>query len=133
MPTTLDRKESFRVLLVDDSDVDREIAARYLRNAWPFEGGMELESARNGLEAMQKVRATEYVLIVLDWRMPRLSGSEFLRELRRDRNATPVVVLSGLQRQELDLEIESLGASFLNKDELSAAALRQAISNSAHH
>lgn len=131
MSAAASKQESFRVLLVDDSDVDREIAARYLRSAWPFEGHIELDAARNGMEALQKVNAADYLLILLDWRMPRLGGCEFLQQLRRERKTMPVVVLTGLQRHELELAIEPLGASFLNKDELSPTSLRQAITTSA--
>jgi two-component system chemotaxis response regulator CheB len=124
-------EDAFRILLVDDSDVDREIAARHLRNAWPFEGGMAVHTARDGREAWALTQAADYVLILLDWRMTGGNGAEFLQNLRRQKITTPVVVLTGLQRDEVNLNLPELGAVFLSKDELTVSALREAISATA--
>lgn len=120
--------EQFRVLLVDDCDTDREIAARYLRKAWPFELQIALDSVASGEEALAKAARQAYTLILLDWRMPRLTGGDVLRALRANRVQTPVVVLTSLPRQDVRAELEQFGAAFLNKDDLSPTTLRQAIS-----
>jgi CheY-like chemotaxis protein len=120
--------DEFRVLLVDDSDTDREIVARYLRKAWPFELEMVLDAAMDGEEALAKAQHNTYTLILLDWRMPCLTGGEVLRTLRHRRVRTPIVVLTSLPRHEIPLDLEPLGAVFLNKDDLSPSTLRHAIS-----
>ncbi|MEM9488664.1 MAG: response regulator, partial [Myxococcota bacterium] len=76
------------VLLVEDNEVDVEAvrrAFRKLRIANP------IQVARDGLEALDRLRGQgEYetvprpYLILLDLNLPRMSGIEFLRELRRD-------------------------------------------------
>ena len=121
-------RDEFRVLLADDSDTDREIVGRYLRKAWPFELRMVLDAAVDGEDALAKAQRNTYTLILLDWRMPRLTGGDVLQALRRRRVQTPIVVLTSLPRQEISLELEPLGAVFLNKDELSPSTLRHAIS-----
>ena len=120
--------EAFHVLLVDDSDTDREIAARYLKKAWPFEVQLVFDTAVGGAEALEKLRDNVYTLILLDWHMPRLSGGDVLRAMRKSQVQTPVVVLSSLQQREIPDKLEPLGAVYLSKDNLSPSSLREAIS-----
>jgi CheY-like chemotaxis protein len=129
--STLERQEAFRILLVDDSSIDCEIAAHHLRSAWPCELNLVVETACDGSEALAKTQGTRYMLILLDWRMPKAGGGEFLRTLRNNNDSTPVVVLTGLEAGELEYDLKSLGAVFLSKDGLSPAALRTAINATA--
>jgi len=76
------------ILLIDDDDVAAEAVVRGLRKhkiAYP------IVVAEDGLEALQILRgthATEQIakpyLALLDLNMPRMSGIEFLQELRTD-------------------------------------------------
>jgi two-component system chemotaxis response regulator CheY len=50
--------------------------------------GFALEQAINGIEAMEKVLARPFDLVIVDINMPRMDGLSFLRALRR---ATPEV------------------------------------------
>ncbi len=76
------------ILMVDDDDVDIRAMQRSFRKA-----GIDhpLAAARDGVEALEvlrgangKDRLPRPCLILLDLNMPRMSGFEFLRELRRD-------------------------------------------------
>jgi CheY-like chemotaxis protein len=85
------------VLLVDDDDVDvmnvrRAFARGKLENPlfYAEDGVVALEMLRDGSVPRERR------LVLLDLNMPRMSGIEFLRELRADPelSATPVVVLT---------------------------------------
>ena len=117
----------FRVLVVDDNEADRRLAAMHLGAIWPFERDLEVDYAVNGGEALQKIRQQQFALIVLDWKMPRLGGGEVLRTIRQGGTRVPVVVLSGADREFIDDDIESLGASYLNKNQLTADSFLKAI------
>ena len=123
-------KSGFRVLVIDDSEIDREITSRHLDKAWPFERELVLDYAADGDEALQKTRSARYALFVLDWKLPLTSGGEVLRNLRQLGVNAPVVIVSGLQRHQILDDIESLGAAFLNKDEMNAVTLHDAIADS---
>ena len=67
-----------RILVVDDSSLVR----LYYRDALE-KGGFEVEHAINGIEAMEKVLAQAFDLLIVDVNMPRMDGFSFLRALRR--------------------------------------------------
>jgi CheY-like chemotaxis protein len=127
---TPSESRSFRVLIIDDNEVDREIIVRNLGQAWPFERGMAVECASDGEEALEKIRTERFALIVLDWRLPLVGGAEVLRAIRLNGVCIPVVVISGMQREHISEDIESFGAAFLNKDEMNYNTLHDAIATS---
>lgn len=78
-----------RILVVEDD--------RTLRQALTFNltrEGYEVLGAGDGEAALGTARAQSLDLILLDVMLPGLSGIEVLRTLRREGNATPVIVLS---------------------------------------
>jgi len=66
-----------KVLVVDDEDRIRNLVSKYLR-AEDF----EVNEAKNGVEALRKIRSAEPDLVILDVRMPDKDGLETLREIR---------------------------------------------------
>ena len=123
--------QSFRVLVIDDNETDREIIIRNMRRAWPFEYELAWESAADGNEAMTKLAKGSFSMIVLGWQPPKLRGMDVLRKLRASRVNIPVIVVAGLDRGEIADDLESLGAAFLNKEGVNPTALRDAVAASA--
>ncbi len=95
------------ILLVEDDDVDvmnvkRAFAKNHIANP--------LFVAGDGVEALELLRSEkipkERRIVLLDLNMPRMSGIEFLRELRRDaelKSATVVVLTtSNAERDKID-------------------------------
>jgi len=79
-----------RILLVDD-DPDILESTQYLVEA----EGYEVETARNGREALEKLTARKPDVILLDLMMPVMDGWQFVEELRKSPSASvPVIVLS---------------------------------------
>ena len=117
----------FNVLVVDDNQTDLDLATIYLSKAWPFDADMAIDTARDGLEALEKMRGKQFCLILLDWCMTKGGNGQVLRDLRRNGVYIPVVVLSGLGRDELPDYLEAEGAAYLNKQDLDASTLRCAI------
>ena len=99
-----------RVLIVDDSSLVR----LYYRNALE-KAGFEVEQAINGIEAMEKVLAQSFDLLIVDVNMPRMDGLSFLRTLRRgaaEVAALPSLVIS-TEAGEQDFEDARVaGANF---------------------
>jgi two-component system response regulator len=94
--------EAVEILLVEDSDADAELITRALRKANVVN---RLVRVRDGVEALEFVYrsgafkergAGQPRLILLDLKMPRMSGIDVLRRLKSDdaSKAIPVVVLT---------------------------------------
>ena len=115
------------VLVIDDNEGDRRLAALQLGAVWPFDRDLKVECAADGETALEMIHTGQFKLIVLDWNLPDISGAEILRMLYRHRVAAPVIVLSGLHRADLHEDIESFGATFLNKDEMTPMTLSKAV------
>lgn len=79
-----------QVLLVEDDPIVRQAYSKVLRR-----GGLETETAADGVEALEKLRTGGFDAIVSDINMPRLSGIEFLRAIRELSLDVPVVLVTG--------------------------------------
>jgi len=81
-------------LVVDDSMLIRHTVCRFLE-----ERGFAVESATNPLEALEILKSVLPTLIITDMQMPKMSGSEFITELKSkpETAAIPVVILAGRQ------------------------------------
>jgi CheY-like chemotaxis protein len=102
-----------RILVVDDEPDIREL----LRVVLGAEG-WEVEEASSGLEAIDWLPHNEVDFVVLDQRMPSLSGVDTARHLVESGFTTPMVLYSAyLDRTDL-AECASLGLTTVNKLDL---------------
>lgn len=69
-----------KVLVVDDDDSIRMMVERVLRREH-----FEVESARDGYEAIEKLARSDYATILLDLMMPRVDGHGVLRFLETEK------------------------------------------------
>ena len=67
--------------------------------------------ARNGIEALEKTRQCQPDFLLLDICMPRLSGIQFLEELRKINKDCPVIVISGFNEFAYAKQAMKLGVS----------------------
>jgi signal transduction histidine kinase/CheY-like chemotaxis protein len=86
------RLEGLRLLVADDEDAVRRSWTRYFTRL-----GARVDAACDGAEALDRIRSEDYDAVVLDLKMPRLSGWEVLQAARIERPAVAsrVVVVSG--------------------------------------
>nr|AYM53897.1 response regulator [Corallococcus coralloides] len=81
-----------RVLVVDDYEDNRELYSMYLEMQ-----GFEVQTAENGAEALERARASNPDVILMDLSLPVMSGWDAIRELKADprTGAIPVIALTG--------------------------------------
>ena len=102
------KKRTVRILVVDDSDTTRQIEKSILESA-----GFVVDTAFDGLDALEKAKAKQYDLILSDRDMPRMTGLVLLDNLRRmeQYKDSPVVIVMGDQSAKAVKEFEQLRAS----------------------
>ncbi len=79
-----------RVLVAEDDDTLGAVLAQGLRSR-----GYVVDLVADGESALSYARCYEYAVAVLDWLMPRVSGIDVVRQLRRTGARTPVLMISG--------------------------------------
>jgi DNA-binding response OmpR family regulator len=80
--------DAVRVLVVDDEPMVREVLARYLEN-----DGFIVDTAGDGIEALERFNLNRPDLVLLDLMLPRLDGFEVFRSMREG-TSVPVIMLT---------------------------------------
>ena len=101
-------KHPIRIVLADDHPTFRE----GVKSAIELVDDIILVGeACNGKIAIELVERFTPDILLLDMQMPELSGVEVLKELRRQKHKTKILVLSAFQDEEYVFEILDIGAS----------------------
>jgi len=96
-----------RILVVDDNESNRSLLARRLRRQ-----GYTVSLAENGRQALEKLQARPFDLLLLDILMPELNGVEVLKRIKTNpaTQNVPVIMLSALDELEAVTQCIGLGA-----------------------
>ena len=105
-PTAGWRIPASRVLVVDDGAENRELVTLVLT-----EQGLWIEEAQNGQEALDKVAATGFDLILMDMNMPVMDGYTAVKALRARGVATPIVAFSANAMKGYEEEVLAAGCN----------------------
>lgn len=101
-----------RILVVDDEPGNRFMARLLLE-----EEGFEVDEAADGYEALAACAACAFDLVVLDQRMPGLTGVEVAIKLRAEGWATPLVLYSAYVADAIEVvaQADDLGLRLVDK------------------
>jgi CheY-like chemotaxis protein len=104
-----------KILLVEDSKFLRLATERALARA-----GYEVSGAGDGEEALRLAKESSPDLILLDMLLPKMSGLDVLKALKKDAStrAIPVVVISGMTQKNAGRLQDDGAAGFLEKSTL---------------
>ncbi|HKP98348.1 MAG TPA: response regulator [Fibrobacteria bacterium] len=103
-----------RILIVDDSVSMRRVERSMLTDM----GFSDIKEAADGSEALKMVSSGKFDLILLDWKMPVLSGLDTLKRLKAspDFKSIPVVMVTSESNKTKILEaIQSGAANYIIK------------------
>ena len=102
-----------RILLVEDTDILRQLLGRMLKRH-----GFEVCEASDGLAALGCLADFHPELVLTNMRMPRLDGLGLIRRLRAmpEMDAVPVLAMTAVASFEDEVEARRAGAAeFLDK------------------
>lgn len=102
---------SSKVLIIDDNADFAESIADVLGM-----DGYKPEIAPNGKEALKKIWLNNYDLVLLDINMPEMSGKGFIQKLNQNKYSMPIIMVSGMDINEIKNYFYEQGAiSYLKK------------------
>jgi PAS domain S-box-containing protein len=96
-----------KVLYLDD-DVDFIETSELM--LLDLNSNLQIESCTSVDEALHKVSANRYDVIISDYEMPNKNGLDFLKTLREEHNHTPFILFTGKGREEVAIQALNLGA-----------------------
>lgn len=130
---------SFKVLIVDDAGLIRDLIRKALRTQFP---NWQISEEINGLKARQVLKKTDFDLILCDWEMPEMSGSELLSWFRSEHGGTTpfIMVTSRGDKAHVVEAIQSGVSNYLVKpfnnqqliDKISTTLTKQGIKMDQH-
>ena len=97
---------SRRALIVEDDPAIRKLVGKLL-----LRGGIEIDAAHDGKQAIEKIRKGGYSVLVLDLMVPEVNGFEIIEYIKVNRIELPVAVVSAVSQQmltRLDLDVVKL-------------------------
>ncbi|QSX31754.1 PAS domain S-box protein [Shewanella cyperi] len=115
--------EGMKLLVVDDNGTARDIMRTTLESM-----GFKVDSARSGIEAVDKCSREQYRIALIDWKMPELDGVETAARIKALPGEPPLLLMvSAHANADFIGEIEQLGLSGYITKPVSASRLLDAI------
>jgi CheY-like chemotaxis protein len=99
-------QNKLKVLLVDDESAIISVLMRKLED-----GGFDVITANDGIEALAYLHRGEFDLLITDIIMPNLDGFSLIKRLREEKNPIPIIVATSLSQEEDRERALSLGAN----------------------
>ncbi len=110
-----------KILVADDTVTVRKVAARLLASA-----GYDVLEAEDGRQALDLVQNEHPDLILLDLLMPKMTGFDVLREIKKIGRVkqTPILIMSGVFKKDVLDFLQAAGvAGFLDKEQIKDSLL----------
>lgn len=108
-----------KILIVDDNKLNLKVASRLL---CPYE--LNIDTVESGFDCLEKVKDNNYDLILLDDMMPKMSGTDTLKELKKNKDFNTKVIaltanaITGMKEKYLSLGFDDYLAKPIDKLEL---------------
>jgi two-component system invasion response regulator UvrY len=101
------------ILIADDYAIVRKGLIQILSEKFP---SIKITEAKNGSEVYEKVRGTDWDIILLDFSLPGRNGLEIMKQLRADGVTAPILMLGVNTEEQYAVRALKAGAAgFLNK------------------
>lgn len=118
-------RESVRILMIEDDPICVRFIKEILKE--PSRTRFELIHASQLTAAMELLKKEVFDVVLLDLNLPDSSGFDTFERVRSTFPWLPVIVLTGLDDEELGIKAVQKGGCYLNKADVGAHLLSQAI------
>ncbi len=104
-------QNSHHILVADDDAAIRSLLRDFLE-----EEGFQVTEATSGQEALESLREGNHDLVLLDVRLPGMTGLDVLKQLREKEGEVPVILVTAFGSPNIAIQASSLGAySYITK------------------
>lgn len=111
-----------KILVIDDTKNIRMLVGKALSSE-----GYEVDTAESGMEGIECFKMQSYNLILLDIRMPSMSGTEVLRVIKDMDEAVPVIIITAFPTVKNAVECIKLGAVDYLRKPFTAEKIKQVV------
>jgi two-component system NtrC family response regulator len=110
---SVEETRKLHVLIADDEDSFRKSLVYYLKSTNQY----EVDSVESGDKTLESLTQQQYDVLVLDYKMPGLSGLNVLQRMLELKMEIPVIMLTGAGSEFIAVEAMKLGAyDYIRKD-----------------
>ncbi|WP_010630640.1 response regulator [Sporolactobacillus vineae] len=118
---------SGKIMIVDDQPGIRLLLGEVLKNE-----GYTTLAAGNGTQALQMIAGQDVALVLLDLRLPGMSGTEVLKQIREHSPETRIIIMTAYTNSEIAREAMESGAIACFSKPFDLAALVAAVKKEMH-
>lgn len=116
-------QKTMKILVVDDFPTMRRIIRNLLKDL----GFENVDEAEDGVQGLEKLRNSNFELVVSDWNMPNMDGLEMLKTIRQDPalSKLPVLMVTAEAKKENIIAAAQAGANGYVVKPFTAATLEE--------
>jgi DNA-binding response OmpR family regulator len=109
----IEEDKKISVLIADDEELFRKSIVLFLRSTHRY----DVDSVESGSDALNTLKRQPYDVLILDYKMPHLSGLDVLQEMAVEKIETPTIMFTGAGSENIAIEALKLGAyDYIRKD-----------------
>ena len=106
------KKDGYRYLIIDDEPMNRMVLSTMIKT---FDKQAKIQTATNGIEGLEKLKANQFDLVFLDKRMPKMDGYGVLEELDKLKIKANIYLLTADGDNETIQKAKEYGAGYAAK------------------
>ena len=95
-----------KILVVDDEQAVRDLLVKTLTMA-----DYEVDTAEDGAAALDRLKSSDYDLLITDLKMPGMDGLSVIRQARQQSMVLPIIIITGYSTEASAIEAINLGVS----------------------
>lgn len=96
-----------KILVIEDEASIRRVLTRILTEE---SDTYQVEEAEDGVQGLEKIKVTDFDLVLCDIKMPKMDGEELLEAVKKIKPEIPIVMISGHGDMETAINTMRLGA-----------------------
>ena len=96
--------------MVEDKDIIRDVVSGFLESE-----GYQIDEAKDGMEAFEKLSERPFDVVITDIKMPRMDGISLLKEIRKFHPGTEVIIITGYNNRSPQAALGLGAKAFVHK------------------